>query len=393
LLADYFMSEMSHHLNSDCHCVWVDPEKLGFLAPEHMFARFPVFVSVSEEQAMREAVAVLERTLRSPAFAEASLADAPAIARIDPKTPGVLYGFDFHLSPDGPKLIEINTNAGGSLLNTAIAATEVACCDKVTLQVAPKASVFVDTFRQEWERFSPGLPLRRVAIVDVDPKSQYLGAEFQLFVDAFALAGISAVIADPSELSFADGVLSHASGPIDLVYNRLTDFYLQDFPQLAAAYGTVLITPHPRGHALFASKHNLVRLCDPTLLATLPEADRAVLARIVPQAQPLTAALWDKRKHLFFKPANGFGSKAAYRGDKLTRGVFAQMLEGDYIAQEIVKPSERSVQIGEEFRLLKLDVRAYAYCGEVQLFAARLYSGQTTNFRTDGGGFARISVA
>ena len=39
---------------------------------------------------------------------------------------------------------------------------------------------------------------------------------------------------------------------------------------------------------------------------------------------------------------------------------------------------------------LKLDLRNYVYQGRVQLVAARLYQGQTTNFRTPGGGFAPV---
>ena len=39
---------------------------------------------------------------------------------------------------------------------------------------------------------------------------------------------------------------------------------------------------------------------------------------------------------------------------------------------------------------LKLDVRCYVYDGAVQLVASRLYQGQTTNFRTEGGGFAPV---
>ena len=41
---------------------------------------------------------------------------------------------------------------------------------------------------------------------------------------------------------------------------------------------------------------------------------------------------------------------------------------------------------------LKYDLRAYSYAGQVQLLAARLYAGQTTNFRTVGGGFAPVVV-
>ena len=39
---------------------------------------------------------------------------------------------------------------------------------------------------------------------------------------------------------------------------------------------------------------------------------------------------------------------------------------------------------------LKLDVRCYVYAGRIQLVAARLYRGQTTNFRTPNGGFATV---
>ena len=41
-------------------------------------------------------------------------------------------------------------------------------------------------------------------------------------------------------------------------------------------------------------------------------------------------------------------------------------------------------------RNFKLDLRNYVYAGHVQLIAARLWQGQTTNFRTAGGGFAPV---
>jgi hypothetical protein len=97
--------------------------------------------------------------------------------------------------------------------------------------------------------------------------------------------------------------------------------------------------------------------------------------------------LWAARRKLFFKPATGYGSKAAYRGDKLTQRVWGEIRAGTHVAQELVVPSER--RIGPESNL-KVDVRNYVYAGEVQLLAARLYQGQTTNLRTPGGGFAAV---
>lgn len=38
----------------------------------------------------------------------------------------------------------------------------------------------------------------------------------------------------------------------------------------------------------------------------------------------------------------------------------------------------------------KIDVRLYTYGSEILLAAARIYQGQTTNFRAPGGGFAPV---
>jgi hypothetical protein len=119
-----------------------------------------------------------------------------------------------------------------------------------------------------------------------------------------------------------------------------------------------------------------------------------VLRRTIPGTRLVDPAhadeLWAARRGLFFKPVAGYGGKATYRGDKVTRRVWSEILAGSYVAQELVPPSERSVHVDGEQVRLKLDVRCYAYGGRVLMLAARLYRGQTTNFRTPGGGFATV---
>ena len=83
-------------------------------------------------------------------------------------------------------------------------------------------------------------------------------------------------------------------------------------------------------------------------------------------------------------------AKASTGGSKLTKGTFARILASDYIAQAYVPPSERVVLVDGERQMLKVDVRLYTYRGAVLMAAARLYQGQTTNFRTPGGGFAPL---
>jgi hypothetical protein len=141
-----------------------------------------------------------------------------------------------------------------------------------------------------------------------------------------------------------------------------------------------------------------VTLSDDGTLAALgvPAEARAILVAGVPRTQSVTQeraeTLWAERRKLFFKPAAGYGSKAAYRGDKLTRRVWQEILRANYVAQTLVAPSERRLEVDSAETDLKLDVRAYVYGGAIQLVAARLYEGQTTNFRTPGGGFAPVFV-
>ena len=160
-----------------------------------------------------------------------------------------------------------------------------------------------------------------------------------------------------------------------------------------------MVTPHPRAHALYADKRNLTLLTDADFLRSLglaPATIATLLAGIphtVMVAPEQAEKFWRTRKQWFFKPAAGYGSKAAYRGDKLTRRVFEEILRGQYVAQARVEPGERRAPAAHGELPLKFDLRCYVYDGRIQLLSARLFQGQTTNFRTAGGGFAPVFYA
>ena len=376
----------------------------------HLFSATAVFLDGAVHTQVVDAVAALERVIALPAWQAQALARAHPIAQLQWGPAGVYMGYDFHLAADGPKLIEINSNAGGALLNAALARAHRACCGAVGAptegSLLPLEAEFLDMFRAEWQSQRAGAPLRNVLIVDDAPAQQYLAPEFEMARALFHAHGLVAVIADPRELQWRDGALWHPAlppgMPVDLVYNRLTDFYLQDrdHEALQQAYlaGAAVVTPHPRVHATYANKRNLVALSDPAQLEAwgVNAADRALLHSVVPATEAVTddhaEALWARRRSLFFKPAAGFGARAAYRGDKLTRRAWADILAGDYVAQTTVPPSERLVLVDGHPTRLKLDLRAYTYRGHIQLLAARTWAGQTTNFRTEGGGFSPVVV-
>jgi hypothetical protein len=390
-----------------------DPSLKGLLhsitqTRPHLFSSTVVFLSREMEHKINATIAAIERVLALPAYQAWAVSSAPAIAQHAFGPVGACMGFDFHLGLAGPQLIEINTNAGGALLNVALARAQETCCEAMDWAFIPKASpdtleqTFFDMFVAEWQCQRGNAALGYVLIVDDDPAAQYLAPEFELFRQLFVRHGVAASVADPAQLEWRDGKLWHLGLAVDMVYNRLTDFYLTEPKHYAlkSAFeaGAVVLTPHPRAHALYADKRNLITLSQEDLLATwgASKADRSLLKAGVPQTQLVTAEradeLWAQRRQLFFKPVASFGGKAAYRGDKLTRRVWSEILKGDFVAQALVPPGQRLIEVDGVLTDLKFDLRAYTYASQVQLLAARMYAGQTTNFRTKGGGFAPVIV-
>ena len=402
-------------LNLDCRCTTLQRSLLDVsLDPSvtesrpHLFSASPVFVTDEDARRLADAVRALHRVAALPGYRDAALARRHPVTHPSFGPHGAFMGYDFHMTPQGPRLIEINTNAGGAFLHAAALQAHRACCSPVDrmfdvpVERDEIEASFMRMFLHEWRQQRGETPLRSVAIVDDEPQAQYLAPEFVLAQRMFERHGIAAVIADPSQLAWRDGRLWHEGLAIDLVYNRLTDFDLDEtrHAALRSAYseGAAVVTPHPHAHAVHADKRNLVALSDDALLDSwgASEADRAILRSVVPATRIVrnedAEALWAQRRRLFFKPATGHGSKAAYRGDKLTRRVWDEILAGSFVAQELVPPSERVVDVAGEAVRLKLDVRAYAYNGDVLLLAARTYAGQTTNFRTPSGGFSPVMV-
>lgn len=351
----------------------------------HVFAAAPVFISELQLQQMRAVIAAVEEVAGAPE-AKSAL--------------GVFYGYDFHLNEQGAHLIEINTNAGGAFLNALLIGSQ----HGLFLYGAAVAEnrleqVFIDMFRNEWRLVRGDAPLKTIAIVDEQPESQYLYPEFLLMQKIFEREGHTVYIVDPSALQAREDGLYCDEQRVDLVYNRLTDFDLHQFSHIRAAWDEqqVVLTPNPAHYRRYADKRKLTQLSDNEWLrsAGISQASMNALMQGVPQTRLVRAQdadqWWSERKQWFFKPVSGYGSKGAYRGDKLTKRVFEEIMQSDYVAQRLALPDERKVCLeGTEPQSLKYDVRCYVYDGHIQFVAARLYQGQTTNFRTPGGGFALV---
>lgn len=308
----------------------------------------------------------------------------------DPGHASVLMSYDFHLDADGRlRLIEVNTNASMSLLG------DVMLCQRHIDRC--HRDDFMRDFASELGRPLHGA---RVVIVDDDPASQKLYAEFLLYQEAFRAESAECEIADRRELEFRDGKLwlrregREDFGPVDLVYNRLTDFYFTEPESAALASAcrarSCVITPHPHEYRLLADKDRLVDWSQPEFAGSLTADERTLLQSFLLRTREASSLspdeLWAERKQLIFKPRRAFGGKSVYRGASISRGAFQNLLAQDVLVQDFV--AAPTVQIdGAEF---KFDLRFFAYRDELRLAVARLYQGQMTNATTPGGGITSI---
>ena len=143
---------VADRLNRECFCITLDRDALcqslerevgdpNFCATfirtrPHLFSNAPVFLSENDIAEMLRIVRAVEAVTRLPGYRDAALSWAPDIARNDYGPLGVFMGYDFHLAADGPKLIEVNTNAGGAFLNAVLAKAQRACCAEIEIALS-----------------------------------------------------------------------------------------------------------------------------------------------------------------------------------------------------------------------------------------------------------------
>lgn len=335
----------------------------------------------------------------------------------------VLMSYDFHVDfsqdPTGQlRLIEINTNASMSLLidlmngERGLEPTEDTTRANSLRCFGRRArELLLDDFAEELlsathrprSEISTALEGAKVAIVDDEPRKQKLLIEFLLYKELFEKRGARCEIVDRRALEMRGGKLwskaedGSSFGPIDLVYNRTTDFYFEEEASHALREAltnpAAVITPNPYDYRMLADKNRLVDWSREGQLESvygLPSKNAELVRRALLRTREVNSVdpetLWKERKSLMFKPRNAYGGKGVYRGSSISRGAFDGVIASDSLAQDFV-PAPTTKVDGVEF---KYDLRFFAYKDYVHVACARLYQGQMTNATTPGGGVTSI---
>ncbi len=284
-----------------------------------------------------------------------------------------MMGFDFHLTESGPKLIEINTNAGGLATVLSFPGEHVQNLLKLK---------FVGAIREEFQRFrGPEAVLGTVAIVDDDARHQKMFAETSHFAALLKSVGIDARVCSPEEIRLnKDNALEFALDgvSIDFVYNRMCDFVLREerhaHIRASAVAKGVVMSPHPALYVRAGDKRRLIEL----------SKGSAKELEVVPKTflfRDKDLAYWQENKKQFvFKPAQSFGSRGVYRGASISRNKIAT-LPLDTIVQEDCSPPV-SLDDGTKF-----DVRIYT--SDIQLLgmASRHFELSIMEMKSQKSGF------
>lgn len=328
---------------------------------------------------------LMHRLKRQPSYVKALQARIASAANYDPGLPSVLMGYDFHLTPDGPRLIEINNNAGGLYQ-----------ADGSWLQ-QPESNDMPGSLKQRLLSMFPET-WQSIAIMDEEVESQFMYPEMCAYADLLRQQGRQVVIVSPEAIRLSDdGALYAGDVRLHAIYNRHTDFYLEGhaLAHIRDAYlsGRVALTPNPRSYALLGDKSRMVDWWHPGMLEDCLQADDVCLVReTVPETRMLAEAgnedAWAGRKSWVFKPAARHGGKGVILGRAMSRKRFGQMSPEQTVMQRYVPPS--TVQVGEaEY---KFDVRLFTHGEALVAVAGRIYQGMLTNFRTPGSGWVSLDT-
>ena len=291
--------------------------------------------------------------------------------------------FDFHLSDENPKLIEINTNASSSITSWLLGEAEGKFVNS-----KPYLELLECAIKEETNSKCN----MNIAIIDDDFKNQASYFEFIYYKKLFENMGHRVFICDPKDLVWKNERLLFKDINLDFVYNRCCDFLFEKNLQLKEAFlcSKVCFSPNPHEYNLLANKQRMIELTREEFLNKLGLSEKT--KKLIQSTVPQTFEVMDfsfselkKIKHKFvFKPKTLFGSKLVYVGKSISNIKLSKIYNSNFLAQTYIRPPT-----WEEF---KYDLRIYTYKSDIHLVSARLYKGQVTNARTKGGGFSSVEI-
>jgi uncharacterized circularly permuted ATP-grasp superfamily protein len=340
-----------------------------------------------------------------------------AWVQLDPGPPDVVWSrLDAFVTPEGPRFIEINSDAPagfgyGDRMASLVARLPVfeAFAARVPVSYHASADGLVRAVLARGSGDATGRP--RVAIADwAEVKTR---ADQEILREAFLARGVDCFLADPREMAIVGGRLHAPSGPVDLVYRRAV---LSELVSREAEVGAFLAA-YRDGLCPFVNslrcrlsedKAFFAILTDEAFAPLMSEDERALVARCLPWTRrveerrtrfrgedvDLVPFVLERRPSLVLKPAHDYGGRSVFLGsetapDEWERAVRAA-LAAPWVVQERVDIPEEPFPVfdaagGLSFVPLKVNANPFYVLGEPSGVVTRASRSSVINVSAGGG--------
>jgi hypothetical protein len=339
---------------------------------------------------------------------------------LDPGPPDVVLSrLDAFLTPDGPRFIEINSDApAGFGYGDRMAAVfqelpvfrAFATRHKVGYLASGPALVatVMETWRGAGRPPAAGAPV--AAIVDfADVKTR---PDQEILRQAFQDAGIACVLADPRELALQGESLVAGDRAIDVVYRRAVlaelldrEAEVREFLEAYRRRASVFVNSF-RCH-LSEDKAFLALLQAPEFGRLLTPGERALVAAVLPWTARLEETRLERdgrmvdllpwvlaqRPRLVLKPAHSYGGRSVHVGDETgpdawQRAVLEGIHQGWIVQERVPIPEERFPMVEADHLVLeslKVNASPFYVAGAEVGAVTRASRGSVINVSAGGG--------
>jgi uncharacterized circularly permuted ATP-grasp superfamily protein len=334
--------------------------------------------------------------------------------RLDPGPPDVLLSrLDAFLGGDGPRFIEINSDAPAGL----------GYGDRMA-GVFTRLPVFAEFARRHRVAYHASVPAVVEAVLHVPTRTTTPVLAIVDFADvktrgdqvilqrAFEERGVTCLLADPRELDIHGGWLWCGARRIDLVYRRavlseLLEKRNEVLPLLRAYDSRLAVFVNSFRCRLSEDKVFLALLTDEAFAHLMSDDERALAARCVPWTRrvaerrtrrdgcevDLVPHVIERRAELVLKPAHGYGGREVFIGSETSaadweRAVHSACAE-PWVVQERATIPEETFPVCEggvlAFESFKVNANPFYVAGAEVGAVARASRSSVINVSAGGG--------
>jgi hypothetical protein len=338
---------------------------------------------------------------------------------LDPGPPDVVLSrLDAFVTPEGPRFIEINSDAPagfgyGDRMARLFRDLPVfrTFAERVPVSYLASDEGLVRAVASRG-RPPAGRDRPRIAIVDwADVKTR---PDQEILRESFAERGFECTLADPREVDVVGGRLYAAGSPVDLVYRRAV---LSELVGREAEVA-VFLDAYRRGLCpmvnsfrcrLSEDKAIFAIHTDETFAHLMGEEERVLVARVLPwtrrvverstvkdgRAIDLVPFIVEERERLVLKPAHAYGGRSVFLGSETSPADWEEAvgaaLRAPWVVQERVSIPQETFPVpdldtGElAFVLLKVNTNPFYVAGESVGAVTRASRSSVINVSAGGG--------